>query len=216
MRFTFRLTVAALLVTAIQLAFWITQSGAVPNHVELPKPDLRSLPMQLGEWTGEETELDPRIAKATGGEYVVNRLYRRSDGRTATMHIVVITDYGQEGVHHFPQHCYRGSGYKLQSTERRQLQASNGDEIPASFSLWSRNDGPVAVVYWYHFGDDVIFDINDFRRAQRKRWGTGAWPPCVKVLLQTPADRSDQTPPHLEEFAKLVAGWTCALSDSEN
>ena len=216
MLFKLRLTIAVLLVAAIHLAFWITRSGALPKQVELPKPDLRSLPMQLGEWTGKEAELDPRIVKSAGAEYAVNRLYRRSDGQTVMLHIAVITNYGANGLHHFPQYCYRGSGYKLLTIERRQLQADDGDEIPTSFSLWARDHQRAAVVYWYRFGDDVVFDIDEFRRAQRKRWGSRVWPPVVKVLLQTPADRSDRTPPHLEEFAKLVAGWTCALSDSEN
>ena len=171
---------------------------------------------ELDEWTGEEAELHPRTAKATGAEYSVNRLYRGPHGETVTVHIAVITDYGEYGVHHFPPGCYRGSGYRLLSSERRQLEADIGDDvpasfsIPASFSMWGRNDGPVAVAYWYHFGDDVLFNIDECRRAQRERWGTRVWPSYVKVLLSTAADSPDQSPPHLEEFAKLVAGWTCA------
>lgn len=210
MSVTARLVVAVILVAAVHLAVSITRWGATATHVELPNPDVRSLPLQLGEWTGEETTLDPRIAKASGGEYTVNRLYRRADGQVVSLHIVVITNYGAEGVHHFPPYCYRGAGYELLSSNRRQLQTDNGYEIPADFSVWVREDGPAAVAYWYHFGEDVIFNIDEFRRAQRRLWGSSQWPPTVKVLLQTPAGLSDRTPSHLEEFAKLVAAWTTA------
>lgn len=212
MRFTTRLTIAILLVAAVHATFWITQSGSTPNHVLFPKPDLRQLPMQLGDWRGEPIEISSRIFKATGGEYVVNRAYRRSDGRVVTAHIVVIVNYGAKGVHHFPQYCYRGSGYRPIRSERKQVQVAGG-EMPVDYSLWGRDDGAVAVAYWYHFGDDVIFDIDEFRRASRRRWGSHVWPPCVKVLLQTTADNPNRIPDHLEEFTRLVAERTIEASN---
>ncbi len=201
-----RLSLAAVSLAALHLTAWITWSGALPHDVPLPNPDMRSLPRQLGEWIGEDKELDPRIAKATGGEYTVNRQYRGPDGNIVSLHLVVITNYSEEGVHHFPQYCLRGAGYEQQSVKRRPIQTANGYEIPVSFSLWNRKDETSAVAYWYHFGDDTLFDINDFRRAH---WGSDDWPPCVKILLQTPAGFSTEIPSHLEDFAKLVAGWTC-------
>jgi len=208
MPLTLRLTIAAILVAAVHFGVRITHSGLVPRNVELPDPDPRSLPLKLGEWTGEEREVNPRIDKATGAEYTVNRTYRGPQGQTVSMHIAVITKSGVEGVHHFPQYCYRGSGYQLVSMERRQLRTAAGDAFPVSFSLWGRDDGPIAVVYWYQFGDEVFFNINEFRQACRRRWGSQTWPPVIKVLLSTPADSQGRSPAHLEEFAELVAQQT--------
>jgi len=214
MRFTVSLTIAAMLVAATNLAVWITQSGGSPGQVELPEPDLRSLPMQLGQWSGEESEPSPTLVEKGDAAYAFARRYRNNAGKSVSLHISVITDYGKENLHHFPKYCYHGAGYKRQKMLRRPLKLGDDQEMPVDYSLWSRNEETVALAYWYHFGGEVYFNINEFRAAWRRRWGSRKWPPIVKVMLQTSSDQPN--PPHLEEFAGLVAGWTRPLSVAQD
>ena len=44
--------------------------------MERPNWSLRELPFQLTNWHGEDTEMDPKIAVATGADVIVNRIYR--------------------------------------------------------------------------------------------------------------------------------------------
>jgi hypothetical protein len=72
--------------------------------------DLDTIPLTLGPWKGEKTELDPMIARGTGADKVVTRRYvNASTGAT----VEVILLYGPAvGMYvHIPEVCYPAAGF---------------------------------------------------------------------------------------------------------
>ena len=59
------------------------QAATEPPEVEKPNWTLRDLPLQFGTWHGEDTEMDPKIAVATGADVIVNRIYRDEAGHAS-------------------------------------------------------------------------------------------------------------------------------------
>jgi len=73
---------------------------------------LKDLPIDLGSWKGEDTELDPRIAAGTGS---VDHVFRRYVNQLTGTAVDVIVLYGPS-THmfiHAPERCYPAAGYTL-------------------------------------------------------------------------------------------------------
>lgn len=72
--------------------------------------DLDSIPLTLGPWKGESTDLDPMIARGTGAEKVVTRRYVNA-GTGATVEVILL--YGPAvGMYvHIPEVCYPAAGF---------------------------------------------------------------------------------------------------------
>lgn len=73
---------------------------------------LKDLPIELGPWKGEDTELDPRIAAGTGS---VDHVFRRYVNQLTGTAVDVIVLYGPS-THmfiHAPERCYPAAGYTL-------------------------------------------------------------------------------------------------------
>jgi hypothetical protein len=76
---------------------------------ESPFP-LDSLPMALGDWVGEKTDLDPEIVARTGSNDLVTRRYvNRTTG--VAVELIVLHGPANEIFIHTPELCYPKAGY---------------------------------------------------------------------------------------------------------
>ena len=65
---------------------WLVKAGLEPPGVEMPDWTFNDMPLQLGQWHGQPTEMDPKIAVATEAApgTIVNRHLSR---RIGTQHL---------------------------------------------------------------------------------------------------------------------------------
>ncbi len=178
-----------------------------PPEVQLPSWTFHELPTQLGDWRGEDTELDPEITKAVGAERIVDRIYRDGLGHEISMHTAVFTD-PVEGVYHSPLNCYRANGWELRDKTREELRLFDDLTIPVSLTTWKREGDRALVVYWYQLGEHVLFGRLDL--GLKVRWslaGRPKWPPLVKVMLQIQATEIEEAKATILSFAEQVARW---------
>jgi hypothetical protein len=76
---------------------------------ESPFP-LDSLPMTLGDWVGEKTELDPQIVAGTGCNDLITRRYvNRVTG--VAVEVIVLHGPASDIFIHTPELCYPRAGY---------------------------------------------------------------------------------------------------------
>ncbi len=76
---------------------------------ESPFP-LDSLPMTLGDWVGEKTELDPQIVAGTGCNDLITRRYiNRVTG--VAVEVIVLHGPASDIFVHTPEWCYPQAGY---------------------------------------------------------------------------------------------------------
>jgi hypothetical protein len=132
---------------------------------------LGELPMVLGDWRGEETVLDPRIARRTGATDLVTRRY--VDQRTgATLEAIILYGPSTEVYGHAPEVCYQAAGYeKVAGPDVRQVRAGRL-EVPFRALVYTKGEGGQADLhevyytwrYSTHWSPDVMSSFKRFER----------------------------------------------------
>ncbi|MBI1187176.1 MAG: EpsI family protein [Alphaproteobacteria bacterium] len=143
---------------------------ALADQARISPFPLESLPRNLGPWRGEDTQLDPRIARATGA---TDRLYRRYvDSRTGTT-LEVIVLYGPPAAMfiHAPENCYPSAGYlAVDGPAGRRIPTS---ERNATFRalVYAKGEGASAerqeVLYAWLLGGRWALDLGVFKQVER-------------------------------------------------
>lgn len=198
--------VVAIVAVTYGIASWV-QAQVEPPGVEMPNWTFREMPLQLGEWQGEDTELDPKIAAATGAKIIVDRLYRNDLGRAVSLHTAMFDD-PSEGVYHSPLNCYVANGWTKTNETLATVHISDDRTLPVKLITWQKEGETVMVVYWYQLGENVLYgrlDLGKLRFTTLR--GQEKWPALVKVMIQISAIDVLETEAVVLEFADCVAQW---------
>ncbi|PQO38078.1 exosortase C-terminal domain/associated protein EpsI [Blastopirellula marina] len=176
--------------------------------VESPTFAVEELPTKLGEWVGQDVELDPKLFAAIEARSALNRAYQTQSGQHVSVH-VALWDEGMPTTPHVPTLCYEMSGWTLEGNPKK-VEFSNvsGD---AMLMVYNRANTRVAILYWYQVGEAVFFDHDGARSATRGVWNSPTRPPLVKVLLQAPANDLEEAERELIELANEIRNWTIRL-----
>ena len=115
-----------ILVTAIVQGFWSdrwTDDAADSLHL---KQRIDNLPMQLGDWEGQNLEADPREIRASGAVGHLSRSYRnRVTGEQVSLFL--ICGHMRHVSVHTPDRCYPAAGFdQLSPAERFTIETSAG------------------------------------------------------------------------------------------
>jgi hypothetical protein len=132
---------------------------------------LDELPMVLGDWRGEATTLDPKIARRTGATSLITRRY--VDQRTgATLEAIILYGPSTEVYGHVPEVCYLAAGYeKAAGPDSRKVRVG-GREVPFRSLVYSKGEGGQADLhevyyswrYSTHWSPDVVGKYKQFER----------------------------------------------------
>jgi len=199
---------SAVVLATFGIAKW-EKHALQPPEVQLPSWTFHEMPLQFGDWRGEDTELDPKITAAVGAApgRIVDRNYQDRLGHVVSMHTAMFDD-PVEGVYHSPLNCYRANGWELKENTREELRLSDDLAIPVSLTTWQREGSRALVVYWYQLGEHVLFGRLDL--GIKVRWslaGKPKWPALVKVMLQIDAADLEEVKATILSFAEQVARW---------
>jgi EpsI family protein len=172
----------------------------------MPGWTFHDLPMQLGNWRGEATELDPVIAAATGASIIVNRAYRNDQGRTVALHAAMFDD-PIDGVMHTPQNCYRANGWTKLDETHEDLQVSADQTFAVELTNWKKGDEKAIVLFWYQLGEQVLYSRLDLGKIRWKMRGQPKWPVLTKVMVQITITDPEDSLTTVLDFAEQVAKW---------
>ncbi len=189
---TARLLTVAVIIVVVQLVSLQVRATLEPGEIAMPDWSLEELPMELGDWRGEPTELDERIFRQIGADAVADRAYHDRAGNVVTAHTALFQDFDEGIGIHYPANCYRTAGWHRLDFEKRELKVPGAPPLPVEISTWEREGQRVKVLYWYSLGEHTIFGRWDLGQARLALRGRAVWPPMVKVMMQTAADRSGQ------------------------
>ena len=173
--------VAAIVVISYGIGF-LLQAAAQPPEIELPDWSLQELPYQLGTWHGEDTEMDPKIAAATGAKVITNRLYRNEAGHMVSLHSAMFEDPA-EGTYHSPLNCYRSSGWKKLTETKEDVKIADDLTITVCMTSWEKEGEKVIVVYWYQLGEHLLYGRWDLGTVRWSMRGMEKWPILVKAMV---------------------------------
>lgn len=201
---TVRLILAAALLVVTQTGVALIHRAYVPAEIAIPSQPLSSLPLQLGDWTGEDIELDERLFNAIGAHSVVNRVYRNSAGQQVSVHLALIAD-PTANPGHYPEVCYPTSGWGVVKRETSKVEAPGAAPVSARLMTYGQSGTQVAILFWYQLGERSFVDRDSYRAARQAYFGRREWPPAVKVLLQVPSANRNKA--QLEDVAGQIRAW---------
>ena len=202
-----RLWIVTALVATGYGATYLVQASTEPPEVRLPDWNFAEMPQQLGDWRGENMELDPKIMVRLGAASVTDRMYRNETGQSVSSHTAIFAD-PREAVDHRPDSCYRGAGWLKIDETSAEVSIGENRTIPVYFTTWERNGDRVLVVYWYQIGEQVILDRMGLGTLRWTMRGQPVWPATVKVLLQTSAwGDPDDAKASILNIAEQIGKW---------
>ena len=207
MSMTIRTLVAAAIVAGIYAGARFLDGGGIPTRGTPSEQDLDDLPRQLGEWQGEDQELDPELARVSFAASVVNRRYANSRGETVNLHATVTVFSTGWKVPHEPLKCYRSAGNKILETETVKIGLPGGGEIPAKLMEVELDGRQSYVLYWFQAGDRIFHDGYQMRRVAWTMRGKDAWPPVLKLMLTNAAPEKHQAIEQFKSIAGPLAEW---------
>ncbi len=207
--FTRRLWIIAAVLLLLQGGAFFLLQRAKSSDVRPLRKDLDQFPYDLGDWHGEDQELDeddcqegrsspqhqsqlPGCCIGTRGHVAHRRL-----GQSENAHVAPPSD-----VSVIRPPVPRSCGV-------RPIEVDDADPFQAELLLVEREGGRSLVLYWYRWDSQICTTRTQACMARLKMIGSHEWPPVVKVLLDTPCIPSETAAlESLRNFAAEVRTWT--------
>jgi EpsI family protein len=145
--------------TAVLAAGLFAQAG-LEAMTAIERPPLRAplatLPMELGDWVGQDVPVDPRIVREAQTDDYLNRVYedRRRPGRR----IWLWMNYSKKGLNlrHSPEICLPSGGWTKVEAQCRvvRVPGPDGQEFPVMRLGYAQGELVQIVGFWYYiFGE---------------------------------------------------------------
>lgn len=185
---------------------------------------LDMVPKTIGEWVGEDEEVEEIIRKTAGAEGYVSRMYKN----TRTNEVVkvwFIVGHSFNIWRHTPNICYKAQGFSQYAPQEKVSIQADGQE-PANFFTSTFNKGPYAErVFWSWTtpitdpGQPVEWIAPDYARGH-----FGNMRALYKLYFTAAVKSMDEKPddsiciPFAKEFlpiANKILGQTGAASPTE-
>jgi hypothetical protein len=174
--------------------------------------DVERLPLELGEWSGTEAEMDDRIIRKIGAASTVSRSYRHASGREAWVHLAAFPNIQPDTPHH-PQECYSGAEWTLLDDQWVGHPPNDGYRLMSAVQEGSQ----IYVVYWFQLGSQVAGTHPEIRRIlqQLRRQGE-PFPSTVKVLIQVSVELAEaEAKATASDLAAMVYDWVAKNSQRQ-
>lgn len=131
---------ASILILACGLAYraLAARLSAVGTASPIASEALRRLPMQIGDWTGQDVPLDETIVRKTGTDGHMNRRYSRHNGLENVGLYIAYGVTARALAGHRPENCYKGAGWTLIDRQSMEVSLADGSTLPCSVFSFSR------------------------------------------------------------------------------
>jgi EpsI family protein len=207
--------VAATAASFLMLVFGIgyrvlaARLAAPVNTTALSAEELQRLPLQIGDWAGQEVPLDEAIVRATDTDAYINRRYSRNNGFESVWLYIAYGVKPRDLMPHRPEVCYTGSGWTLMDRSSMELPLSDGMKLPCGtfqFSRGALNTEKVVLLDYYIVDGEYCGDVSLLRS---KAWrGAGA----IRYVAQVQVVASVTTNLTTDSAARLISAFAAESS----
>ena len=181
-------TVASFMMLFLGLGYRVVAARlAAPVDSTPIRPEvLQQIPLQLGDWIGQDVPLDGAIVAATDTDAHVNRRYSRRNGMESVLLYIASGVKARDLAPHRPEVCYTGAGWTLTDRQSVDLSLSNALKLPCNVLQFSRgtlNNSKVIVLDYYLVDGQYCRDVSLLRL---KAWrGSGIVDYVAQVQIMT-------------------------------
>lgn len=164
-----RWVVAALLAVVVgggaghrAMSAWMGDALAAPIQLD---PPLRSLPIEIGAWVGEEVPLSAGVLRIAGNDDYVSRMYVNGRTRERVSLYVAYTARPRTMLRHRPSVCYPSAGWTSTSVKTGDIAVDGGRHLPVRIEEFFRTgltDQRRVVLSYYVLAGVPTIDENSF------------------------------------------------------
>jgi len=194
-------------------------------HLEAPvnstpiSPDaLERLPLQIGDWMGQEVPLDEAVVLATDTDAHINRRYSRHNGSESILLYVACGVKVRDLMPHRPEVCYTGAGWTLIDKRSMELPLSDGMKLPCNVLQFSRgtlNTKKVVVLDYYIVDGQYCRDVSLLRSKAWRGSGTVRYVAQIQIAASTTSNlAADSAARIISDFAVESASSISRLFES--
>ena len=122
------------------------------REMELPASNLKTIPLRINDWAGEEIMVSDRDKRLLGTENVLLRRYRKGED---TINLYILECASNRASFHPPEYCYVGGRTEMIEKGVRTI-SWGGEPIDAHRFIFMGPRGRSLVYYWYTFGEKLL------------------------------------------------------------
>ena len=193
--------------------------AAPVDTIALSPEALERLPLQIGDWTGEEVPLDEAIVQATDTDAHINRSYSRQNSLESVLLYIAYGVRARDLAPHRPEVCYTGAGWTRIDRRSTELSLSNEMKLPCNvlqFSLGTLNKKMLVVLHYYIVDGQYCRDVSQFRFKIWGGSGTVGYVAQVQIVASVaPNLRAESARRSVLDFAAESALSISRLFESE-
>lgn len=126
----------------------LIQYGHFKERIDI---DISKMPLNVGEWNGEEVPVDEEIKDILETESVLMRKYTNLKGEKLALSVVYYKD--SRVALHLPEGCMTGKGTKIAEKRVQKIEISGEDSFYAIQMVTTSNKGDVLVLYYFETGN---------------------------------------------------------------
>jgi hypothetical protein len=162
---------------------------------------LKNVPMEVGEWRGEDLEVTEEVRDTAGAVGAVSRAYRNA--RTGEeVNLWLIVGHARDISAHTPEVCYRGSGFSMRSDINALYpfeyagQTQKADFWTNTFVKEDMKGRQLVRVFWAWY-NPVPGEPVEWRAEKNPRWTFGNTRALYKMYftstMRDPMETTDQS-----------------------
>lgn len=202
-----RTLTAVALVLALHAASKYAGTMGMPAKVSIPPGDFHGLPLQLGDWSGGESDVDPQFASLGGTCAAIHRIYHNAAGAAVVFYAAVFDDVEVPVPPHPPGACYTAAGHRIAASRDVKLSGGKEGEFLAQVLSLEKDGHNSTVLFWYQVPGATYVDGYAQRRLFWSYRGQPTWPAVVKVMLESRNPNLDRAADELKDLAPHAYEW---------
>jgi EpsI family protein len=210
-KLSFRPVITALLTANILMFVFGATNRALTNRLAnsqsvtpIPSDAMNGLPLQIGDWTGQDEPLDEAIIEATDTDAHISRLYRRHALESVWLYIAA-GRRTRDLMPHRPEVCYTGAGWTRVSSKSKELILDDKTLLSCSIFQFSRgtlNTQNVIILDYYIVDGQFSRDVSLLRSKIWQGYGTVNYSAQIEIVASVTTEQSAETAEKLvSEFA---------------
>lgn len=212
-----RVYFASLLLVGVTLLSKLSERPGIDDPAFVPVEEFSALPMDLGSWKGERSEVIDALSEATGAKVALDRIYTGPEGQVVYVHVAAF-DHFRQLAHHHPRVCYGAAGWQPVRSQLLEIPGSRSEVGAQSCELitFANRTEQVYVLYWYQVGKNTTIRPEGVRALWWQVRNFRPLPPQVKVLMQASAPDEEAARSAMLELAGIIYSWVTRTCDPEN
>lgn len=188
------------------------------NMTPVSQEALDQLPMQIGDWTGQEVPVDASIVRATDTDAHVSRRYSRKNSFDSVSLWIASGVKARDLMPHRPEVCYTGAGWTLMDRRSMELPLATEATLPCNVMQFSRgalNTERVMVLDYYIVDGQYSSDVSLLRSKAWRGSGTVGYVAQVQIAAGVPT-AADWTMKIVSDFAaESASSIVCLFEPAE-